>query len=460
MSGVHHNDASSSAEVAAGVWLPGLVLGNHALVRRIGVGGMAEVFEAEHSVLRTRVAIKRLHGRASARREAVARFLREGRAAAVIRHPHVVQILDVGAHDGAPYLVMEFLEGVDLESHLAARGALAAEEAIDLLLPVLSAVQAAHAEGVLHRDLKPSNVVLARGRGSRVRPVVVDFGVARATRDLVEGPLTADEALLGTPAYLAPELCQGASAASAASDQYALGVMLYQCLAGRRPFDAPSLPRLFAAIERSEYAPLNTIRDDIPSALEEALDRAIARASADRHADVAAFARALLPFASAEGRARWESLEAGTVERAPSEPPAVAPEPTPLISPAAAVANPSSPARSRVWAAAIAAGVALAALTLLRPRVAGQHSVHPTLPPITAPLRAATSATPPVTPSPLPPALPPASAPSASAPHAPAPLATPARPALRRTIVRRAHHLAVPASAPGCIGPNGVNLCL
>ncbi|MFO0606706.1 MAG: serine/threonine-protein kinase [Polyangiales bacterium] len=445
MSGASQSDASSCA---ASAWGPGLVLGNLTLVRRVGVGGMAEVYEAEHAVLRSRVAIKRLHGRAGARPETVARFLREGRAAAAIRHPHVVQIFDVGTHEGAPYLVMEFLDGGDLEGHLAARGPLAVAEAVDLLLPVLSAVRAAHAEGVLHRDLKPSNVVLARDRGGRARPVVVDFGVARAARDLAEGVVTADEALLGTPAYLAPELCQGASAVSAASDQYALGVMLYQCLTGRRPFEAPSLPRLLAAIERNEYASPRALRGDVPEALDDVLRRTLARAPIDRHADVAAFARALAPFASPRGRAQWEALEASIAEHAPPLAPAPEAPPTPVA--AAVVVSPPKPSRARTWAVAALAGAALLRPTAAPPRVASAP------PPVAAPR--------PMTPPAAPPVAAPSVAPPAAPPPAvhrdPAPAARAAQRPPRRAIVRRANHPSGPPAAPGCIGPNGVNLCL
>jgi serine/threonine protein kinase len=148
-------------------WSPGLTLGHLTLLRCVGVGGMAEVFEARHELLGTRVAVKRLRVDARARPEHGARFLREGRAAASIRHPHVVQVFDVGTHEGVAYPVMELLEGDDLERHLTARGPLPVGEAVDLQLPLLSALKAAHAAGVIHRDLKPANVVLARDHGGR-----------------------------------------------------------------------------------------------------------------------------------------------------------------------------------------------------------------------------------------------------------------------------------------------------
>ena len=344
-----------AAREDAAAWGAGFTLGNYAILRRVGVGGMAEVFEAEHVVLRTRVAIKRLHVRpGGARAETLARFLREGRAAALIRHAHVVQVFDVGTHAGAPYLVMEFLDGDDLEGHLARKGPLPFADAVDLLLPVLSAVDGAHRVGLVHRDLKPANVMLARERDGRLRSVVVDFGIARTPEALAEGVLTAEEALLGTPAYLAPEQCQGATQATNASDQYALGVVLYQCVTGRRPFEAAALPALLAAIGANEVPPLRAHGVEAPPAFEAVLRRALAREAVARHPDVAAFARALLPFASARGRAAWESLEAvAAPPREPVPPPAVA-----------------GGGRSRVVAAAFAVVViaAAGAALALRPK--------------------------------------------------------------------------------------------
>ncbi len=176
-------------------------MGNYTLGRRLGVGGMAEVFEGRHVTLHHRVAVKRLLPKFAERSDVVARFLREGRAAAAVRHPNVVTIFDVGVWRDAPYLVMEFLEGEDLERHLRARGPLEVVAAVDLMLPVLSAVRAAHEAGLIHRDLKPANIVLARDQARHQRPVVVggvvhqrgaSFLRAWVAAHTVSSPLAAD----------------------------------------------------------------------------------------------------------------------------------------------------------------------------------------------------------------------------------------------------------------------------
>ena len=144
-------------------------------------------------------------------------------------------------------------------------------EAADLLLPLLSAPRAAHAAGVIHRDLKPANVVLARDHGGRARPVLVDFGIARVALASDDAPLTHDDALLGTPAYLAPEQCLGATRATAASDQYALALIFYRCLTGRLPFIEPTLPLLLAAIGSNDVPSARSLRAEVPEALMQSL---------------------------------------------------------------------------------------------------------------------------------------------------------------------------------------------
>ena len=432
MPGTPPPDTTSDAAATPEEWAAGLALGSHTIVRRIGVGATAEVYEAEHTTLRARVAIKRLLPRFRARPEVSARFLREGRAAAAIRHPHVVRVFDVGSRDGAPYLVMEFLQGEDLERHLAARAPLGVSDAVDLLLPVLSALKAAHEAGVIHRDLKPANVMLARDRGDHVRPVVVDFGIARATEALTDGVVTADEALLGTPAYMAPEQCQGATRASTASDQYALGVIAYQCLAGRRPFVEPSLPRLLAAIERNEFPGLRSLRDEIPEALAAAVHRALSRDPSARHADVEAFAHALLPFASERGRALWESLES-----VPREPPRT------RVSERSPFGRAWLPVAFGVTALAFG-GVFLRTRATRTPPHAPAPRREVLAPRATEPALALTSQPPAI-------ALTDASVVDAAAS---------AHTAAHVPIVHRSGRLTAPSLPRNCVGPNGANLCL
>jgi serine/threonine protein kinase len=176
----------------------GQVLGRYQIVRLIGQGGMGAVYEAVHVVLKKRFAIKTLLPSLAEVPGARARFLREGEAASRISHPNVVTVSDVGSEGDMPYMVMEFLEGQPLSDLLAARGHLPVREAVDILLPVASAVSTGHDMGVIHRDLKPANVFLARGGwGGGVVPKVLDFGVSKMSGG--EGAaLTGTLAVLGT----------------------------------------------------------------------------------------------------------------------------------------------------------------------------------------------------------------------------------------------------------------------
>ena len=157
----------------------GAHVGSYVLGRELGKGAMATVYEARHDKLGKRVALKLMHAHLAADGIAAARFLREGKAAAQIRNAHVVDVFDVGTHDGVPFLVMELLDGADVAATLRDRGKLPVHELCDLMIPVASAVQAAHAVGVIHRDLKPSNVVLARREGGAQSPTILDFGISR-----------------------------------------------------------------------------------------------------------------------------------------------------------------------------------------------------------------------------------------------------------------------------------------
>ncbi|MFO0625529.1 MAG: serine/threonine-protein kinase [Polyangiales bacterium] len=218
----------------------GAQLGRYRVLRRIGSGGMATVYEAEHGDLEKRVALKTLHPALTLDPEARARFLREGRAAARIRHPNVVEVFDVGQEGDTLYLVMEHLAGEDLGTLLGREGSLGVERLVDLLLPVIAAVMTAHEAGVVHRDLKPENIFLARARNGTTVPKVLDFGISKLS-GVGAGPrLTGSAAMLGTPVYMSPEQARSGHV-DARSDQYALGVILYECATGVLPFQAPEL---------------------------------------------------------------------------------------------------------------------------------------------------------------------------------------------------------------------------
>jgi serine/threonine-protein kinase len=284
----------------------GTRLGQYEVARLIGAGGMGSIYEGHHVALKKRVAIKVLSGDFTGHAEARARFVREGEAAARIQHPNVVEVFDVGINEqDRPYLVMEFLRGEDAAALIAREGALPVEDAVDLLCPVISAVAAAHALGVLHRDLKPDNVFLSVSHDGGLRPKLLDFGISKLEGGPANHALTRADAFLGTPFYVAPEQAQGGANATAASDQYSLGVIAYELLTGKRPFGGDSLYEVLHSIVQGRFQSPAAHRPDLPPGLTDVVLRAMATNPADRFESVRALGRALLPFASEGSRAAW-----------------------------------------------------------------------------------------------------------------------------------------------------------
>jgi serine/threonine protein kinase len=290
-------------------------IGQYVLCREIGRGGMGTVYEAEHVGLGKRVALKRMHPHLATDATGASRFLREGRAATQIRSPHVVEVFDVGKHENVPYLVMELLNGVDLAALLRMRKKLEPSETADLMVPIASAVHAAHLAGVVHRDLKPGNILLAEkddgngspapseGRASSVSPIILDFGISKFTGDM-EHDLTASEVLLGTVHYMSPEQTRGGNKATPASDQYALGVMLYECLTGAKPFSGSTPYAVMHAIVSARVVHPSVLDPSLPPALDDVVLRAMSRDPKERFPSVQAFGAALLPWASLPTRER------------------------------------------------------------------------------------------------------------------------------------------------------------
>jgi serine/threonine-protein kinase len=211
-------------------------LGDYVLLRRLGSGGMGIVYEGEHATIGQKVAIKLLRS-AHAGGELPRGLLSEARAAAAIHHPGIIRVLGFGEQPGAgEYLVMEFLEGQPLDEVLRERAPLPLAEALRLLVEVLEALSAAHAEGVIHRDLKPGNIFLVREPGGSRRVKVLDFGLAKRS-EVPHGttPQTHSQAIVGTPEYMAPEQALG-EAVGPRTDLYTVGALAFEMLTGRRPF--------------------------------------------------------------------------------------------------------------------------------------------------------------------------------------------------------------------------------
>jgi eukaryotic-like serine/threonine-protein kinase len=297
------NDALDTADFPSGY-----SFGNYVIRERIGRGGMARVYRAEHVALNKLVALKvmddnALQDRAAGHR----RFLREGRAAAAVKHPNVVDIADVGVWQGIPYLVMELLEGHDLETYLRERGPLLDTELARLALPIIAGLAVAHDAGVVHRDLKPSNIFMARSADGDLMPKVLDFGISKFAPAMPQPDMLATPygEVMGTPVYLPPEGLDGSRDLTTLSDQYSLGVVLYECAVGQPPLQGDTLVSLLQRIAAGDYEPPSNFRPDISAGVERAIMRAMSLNPADRYPHVREFGRALWEVASPRTQLLW-----------------------------------------------------------------------------------------------------------------------------------------------------------
>jgi len=288
-------------KLGAATWVLGRTLGKYRVVKLVAEGGMGAVFEAVHETLGRRVALKFLHPWFVNDDELLKRFRREAKAAAKIGHENIVDIIDIERDEGSgsAYIVMELLEGKTLDRRIAASGGLPPKEAVDIMLQILSALHASHTLGIIHRDLKPENVFLADRPGGRVQVKILDFGMAKIKQSETASVLTGKGTLLGTPHYMAPELLETAGAAlDNRVDLYACGIILYESLAGKPPFDAKNLTGIYYAILHDTPRDVRMHRPDIPDDLAELVMKAFARAPAERFASAVEMALAVEPFGS------------------------------------------------------------------------------------------------------------------------------------------------------------------
>jgi serine/threonine protein kinase len=274
-------------------------IGSYVVREVLGQGGMGTVYLAEHAVIGKKVAIKVLKRDLAGHDNLVARFINEARANAVVGHPGIVDVFDVGTlPSGVPYLVMEYLRGESLAQRLARTGKLPVELAATIAWETASAVGAAHAKGIIHRDLKPENLFLAVDPAEPEAPArvkVLDFGIAKLHADPNPNQVnTQTGSVMGTPVYMSPEQCRGArEEIDHRTDIYSLGVILYEMLVGKPPFQGEAFGDLLLRHMTEPVVPPATLDPTVPAALDAAVLRALAKKRDDRFASMAEFQHGL-----------------------------------------------------------------------------------------------------------------------------------------------------------------------
>ena len=381
----------------------GDVLGGRVrLVRLLGEGGMASVYEGLHERLGQRVAVKVLAPTYARAPELVERFEREARAVARLSTRHVASVVDVQSPPGGlPFIVMDFLEGRDLEAELVERGALPAAEVTDILLQAACGVHVAHAAGIVHRDLKPANLFLAREGTDRVVKIL-DFGISKILGEPTK--LTAPTAVMGTILYMSPEQVRASAGVDARSDVWSLGVIAYELLVGTPPFEG-SMMEIAKAVVSRDPPPVER-RADVPPKLAHLVRAMLQREPAQRPKDMREVILALLALGGARGVAAASAEKivgslasvaatavpqrtvrmtaadhAASAERASMPPPTPRPS---YVAPAPAtgraeVATPAPPARRWGWvlAFAVLAACGVALLVLASHKARGRDVAPP-----------------------------------------------------------------------------------
>jgi eukaryotic-like serine/threonine-protein kinase len=272
---------------------------------------MARIYRAEHEGLRRSVALKVLLDGFAQDPEGHERFLREGRIAAAIKHPNVVNIFDVGFQDSTPYLVMELLEGQDLEALMYSQGSMPESALVDIIVPIVAGLAAVHDAGVIHRDLKPGNIFLARGRNDEIEPKLLDFGISKAAESEQFKLTTARGLLMGTPLYMSPEGIQGGEI-TALSDQYSLGVVLYECCTGFNPFAADTLAETVRRVTMGDFPPVAQQNPAVSKRMARIVGRAMSLDPSHRFSSLREMGRELLYLAGQRTRITW-SLSFGEI---------------------------------------------------------------------------------------------------------------------------------------------------
>jgi serine/threonine protein kinase len=274
-----------------------VVAGKYRLLRILGRGGMGVVYEAEHAMTRRRVAVKVLHAHHRQTGDAAKRFINEAQAAGRIQHPNVVEVLDAGEDDDKSlYLVLELLQGHDLATLLMRQRRIDVADTITIIAQVLQALAVAHARGIIHRDIKPENIFLTRSVTGEQHVKILDFGISKAIHP-GDGPalnVTQTNTTVGTPHYMSPEQARGERNLDARADLWAVGVVMYECLAGRVPFDGDSYNDQIVKVITEPHPPLSQF--DVPMELSCIVDRALAKDRTRRYANASEMLAELRQF--------------------------------------------------------------------------------------------------------------------------------------------------------------------
>jgi eukaryotic-like serine/threonine-protein kinase len=329
------------AEQLAGVQVGEVLAGKYRVERVLGVGGMGVVVAAYHMDLETRVALKLLLPEMLRAPGAVARFLREAKAAVKIESEHVARVLDVGSlPSGAPYTVMEFLEGGDLAAWLQQRGPLPIEQAIDFVLQACVGAAEAHGLGIVHRDLKPANLFCVRRSDGQLLIKVLDFGISKVA-DVSGGPGlsgTRTGSVMGSPLYMSPEQMRSSKDVNVQTDIWAFGVVLFELLTGRTPFVGETLTEVAVQVVTDPAPPVRSLRPDVPAGLEAVIRRCLEKDWRLRYPNVAELAVALLEFGPHRAKA-WVERISGILQAAGLSASALDRPPSPQPGPATMLAH-------------------------------------------------------------------------------------------------------------------------
>jgi serine/threonine-protein kinase len=463
MAGPESDTVKASPATATQVGVPGVgdvIAEKYRVERVIGMGGMGVVLAVRHLALGELYAMKFLLPGASQDREAVERFMREAKAAVRIKSEHIARVSDVGQiPGGSPYIVMEYLQGTDLGKFIDQPGTHDVVMACDFLIQACAGLAEAHQLGIVHRDLKPSNLFLTHRTDGTPLVKVLDFGISKAAADTNMPTITATQEVFGSPAYMSPEQIRSAKNVDVRSDIWSLGVILFELVTKRLPFDGDTSSALLAAISADEPKPLSAFRADAPEALDAIIGRCLQKKPQQRLQTVSELASMLAPFAGAESQALVQRI-------ARLASPSNLPPPTPSGTPSApasgrnaAIAeterpwttgNKAASRRSPVALLAFALSGAAVALVILFVGIAYVRTRGPAAAPTPSAAPAATTQAAPVVSAAVTTAPPPSSAPAPSASVSAAVASTPSTP----RFPNRDHKPAAPAASAHPPPPN------